>query len=305
MLSIIFGPTGSGKTSLAFDLAKQQNALLISVDSRKAYKQLNIGTHKTPLLDFQKRTGQKIYGIDMFDITEVVTAAEFRQRLSGQINEDKSMSENIVIFGGTGLYIDSLLYWLPLGVASGTEQRDKLNKLSLAELQAIIQEKDPTLLAAMNESDRNNPRRLIRVLEKFGQIKNTDTIIPNNNLLFDYIKNSEVTMYLPSLDRDELYQNINTRVASFFAEGWMSEVEQLLKNNEPDEPGLSILGYKQICEWLENQKVSEQVLVEHIQRLNRNYAKRQLTWMQRYSKDIELVYPDRLLTPKMKIQTYP
>jgi len=285
----IFGPTASSKTRLAFTLSQQFSAPLISVDSRKVYKDMNIGTNKQELLDLAKKLKVDVYGTDLFSPTETTSAAEYRNRVTEQISH--LVSDNIILFGGTGLYLDGLLFGLPF--RNKSEDRASLNILTVAQLQEKLQAIARQAFQNLNESDRVNPRRLIRAIEK-EMIEDNPALTAYEQQWAEKVKQSDVILYLPAIEREILYERIESRLSRYFEEGWIEEIIVLARKYGKTAPGMQIMGYKTILssgvlqsDTLPSPELLEALFIEH-----RQYAKRQLTWAKRYIRPLEDVYPE-------------
>lgn len=302
-LSIIFGPTASGKTKAAFSLARQYSAPLISIDSRKAYTDLNIGTNKTELLSFSKETSLPVFGIDLFKPGETISAADFRQRLTKQIS--KLQTNTLILFGGTGLYLDGLLFGLPFGDSS--LDRDALDQKTVTELQDILKKDYPDSFKLLNNSDRNNSRRLVRAIEKEKE-KIIVSLTDYEKEWANLVTGSEVIFYLPDVDRELLYNRITARLNEYFTSGWIQEIDSISRKNGQDVPGLQVMGYKTLQTMRKlypDIEVPNENMLELLAQEHRRYAKRQLTWAKRYLKPIGEVYPHHLWEPaKITIKYY-
>ena len=167
--------------------------------------------------------------------------------------------------GGTGLYIDSLIKGYTL-VESNTRNRDALDKLSVEQLQGLISKET---LGLLNNSDRNNPRRLIRVIEKSEHIGSNNEDFELENLIL-----------YPLYHWEELKLKIDKRVERMFADGLVEETKGLLlKGLTDDSESLKIMGYKQVVEYLKN-KIDLNTCIERVKIAHKQYAKRQKTWFE-------------------------
>lgn len=304
----VYGPTASGKSKLALKFAQQFNASLISVDSRKVFRYLDIGTNKNEIKSYVKAHNIDLFGIDLFEPTESVTVFSYREKVYQYLQQlaHENKTETLVFFGGTGLYLDSLLFGLPLRSAAETELRNELNSLSVTELQEVAQNANTVAFANLTESDKHNPRRLIRIIETANQ-PSSDFTPPS--AIIKLFEESQVTLHLPKVDRQLLYARIKERINEYFQNGWIEETKELLQQYE-NAPALSIMGYREIVEFLNHsEKYSSKeldILIERISQIHCNYAKRQLTWAKRYETSLSSLYPAREYTPGgITIRHYP
>ena len=273
---IIAGPTASGKTDLAIKVAKMLDTEIISCDSMQIYKKMNIGTAKATIDEMQ---GVKHHLIDIVEPNQEYSVSDYQKAAIKIIDKLHSNGKIPVICGGTGLYIDSLLYPLSMG-AKDDSIREKLeNELKQYgpgymhdKLKAI----DPIEAEKVHE---NNTKRVIRALEIYeitGQIKSNQED-RKKELLYDTL------LICLSPNREELYNKINKRVDIMFEKGLIDEVKKLIYENKYDfsMQSMQAIGYKEFSEYLSN-NISEEELKEMIKTNSRHYAKRQITWFKRY-----------------------
>ncbi|RJO60214.1 tRNA (adenosine(37)-N6)-dimethylallyltransferase MiaA [candidate division WS5 bacterium] len=292
---VLTGPTASGKTSLSLALASGFRGEIICADSMTVYKSMNIGTDKPTLLchseldseSMQKElnsgseSGMTIQGIphhliDILNPDEEFNVAIFKELTEKIIKEIHSRGNIPFLVGGSTMYIDALVYGYNIPHAKPNPGlRKKLEKKSNGELFRQLIELDPD---AEWTVDKNNKRRLIRALEvciqtgkPFTQQK-TKRALPQN-VLYLAIKR----------DREELYKRINKRVDEMMAEGFLEEVKKLHKKYDLN-TAMQATGYRQLVQYLEGE-ISLEEAVEKTKQSHRNYAKRQLTWLNR-NKDV-------------------
>ncbi|MEX2028667.1 MAG: tRNA (adenosine(37)-N6)-dimethylallyltransferase MiaA [Candidatus Curtissbacteria bacterium] len=173
MTLVVFGPTTIGKTNLSLFLAKKLNGELVSADSRQVYKNLDIGTGKVNTESKTKRhngywevDGVKIHGFDLVDPGERFTASDFLKFATNKIDDLEKQQKLPIIVGGTGFYINALLKGIDTaGIAPDYKLRSQLEKLSTPDLYKKLLSTNPQKAASLNQSDKNNPRRLIRAIE--------------------------------------------------------------------------------------------------------------------------------------------
>lgn len=262
----VVGPTGSGKTSLAIDLALKFDGEVVSADSRQVYRGLNISSGKITL---EETRGIPHHLIDVADLTENFSLANYLKLARGKVADIVSRGKLPVVAGGTGLYVTSLLegYDVP-EVPPNKELREKLEKLSLEKLQDTYNALDPE---GFKKIDVANPRRLIRAIEVV-----TATKLPFFNLqakekAFDYL------MLGIDVTWQELKEKIRKRLFERYKEGMLEEIKVLLNQGVPKEK-LESLGLEQkwmvkIIDGANEKEALDELLKEELA-----YAKRQLTW---------------------------
>jgi len=292
-LLTILGPTSVGKTGLALRLAKKFNGELVACDSRQVYKKLDIGTGKMPDVDvscqssairrkkgngFWEIEGIKIWMYDVADPKRQYTVYDFVKDASKVISGVERRDKLPIIVGGTGLYLKAILSGLPnLAIPLDLDLRKKLEKLSLKKLQEKLQKISPKKWEKMNNSDRQNPRRLIRAIE----IASTD--FTSEESLRATVRGGFNTLKIGlTAPRESLYQRIDERVVSRIDQGMVDEAKSLHKS------GLSFkrmrqlgLEYGVLANYLEGKITSEQELVKILQGKIHGYARRQITWFKK------------------------
>ena len=279
---VIGGPTASGKSKLAVELAKKINGEIISADSMQIYKEMNIGTAKITKEEMQ---GIKHYLIDIVSPNERYSVSNFKNDAELAIEEILKKGKTPIIVGGTGLYIDSLIYGIEFQDEEiDTEYREKLNKIAenegLEKLYNQAKEIDPE---AMKKISINDKKRIIRVLEiyyKTGKTKTEQEIESRKKELKYNFK-----VFAIDMDREKLYSRIEKRVDMMVDEGLIDEVKGILEKYNQFPTAMQGLGYKETIEYLQN-KISKEEMIEKIKRETRRYAKRQLTWFRKNKQTI-------------------
>ncbi len=266
---VIAGPTATGKSYKAIKLAKEIEGVIINADSRQIYKQLKIGTAQ-PKPDkvedeFWIIDGIKHYLYGHISIEEKYNLYQYQK----DVQQVLDMEEKIpILVGGTGLYIDSIVYNYDLSSKKSSNSdysREDLSKMSVKELQSLIKE---DTLKKLNRSDVNNPTRLIRVIERGGVNRKKGK--PINHI---YI--------LIYTDIKILKKNIIERVDQMFEKGLIEENRKLIESGYSyDLPSMHSIGYQEFEGFFENKKSIEQVKEEIILH-TLQYAKRQRTWFKR------------------------
>jgi tRNA dimethylallyltransferase len=270
---IIGGPTATGKTALSVYLARHLNGEIISADSMQNYKEMNIGT-ATPSDD--EMHGITHYLINECDPEEEYNVAIFKKKANEYINKILSKGKIPIIVGGTGLYIDALLYDYNLGQTAAnnilkSELEAKLDQYGAEYMHEQLQKIDPIEAEKIH---RNNTKRVIRALEIYYANKETKSkSIQKSIPSFHY-----AYIVLNFEPRILLYERINKRVDDMFDEGLLDEVYALHKRRYTDKNNsMQAIGYKELLAYF-NGEMDLEAAKELIKKRTRNYAKRQLTW---------------------------
>ena len=279
---VICGPTASGKTALSIELAKKINGEVVSADSMQIYKDMDIGSAKvTP----EEMEGIKHYLIDFVSPDERYSVANYKQDAKKAIKEIISKGKIPIVVGGTGLYVDSLIYEIEYNnIEIDEEYRKSLEvikeKDGLEVLYKKAMEIDPE---AMEKISSNDSKRIMRVLEIYHSTGKTKTQQEaesrTKEIPFDY------KVFAINMEREKLYNRINRRVDIMLEKGLVEEVKNLLANYKEFPTAMQGLGYKEVRDYLEN-KLSYEDMVEKIKQESRRYAKRQLTWFRKNKETI-------------------
>lgn len=266
---LIVGPTGTGKTTLSIKLAKKYDAVILNADSTQVYTEPLIATAK---IKEHEKENIEHYLFDVVSLNDDYTLYDYQKDGRRLLDRFISENKNVIIVGGSGLYVKALLYNYVL------EDKKEINidfsEYSNEELKNKVLALDP-------ESDIhvNNRQRLESFLKHYYEtgkvIKKTDEI---NNKLYNFI-----SIGLKS-DRETLYKMLDKRVDSMFNEGLLDEAERLYKMNLKNYT--NIIGYKELNEYF-NSNISLDEAKELIKRNTRRYAKRQFTWFNNQMKDIK------------------
>lgn len=276
---IIGGPTASGKSGVALRLAAEFDGEIISADSMQIYKRLDIGTAK-PTVKEQSLVRHHL--IDTVEPWENYSAADFVSDAKAAINDVISRGKLPIICGGTGLYIDALIY--PTDYSSDTDKDE--------ELRASLMQKDAHALwcelynidrEAAENTHENNKKRVVRALEiyyKTGKTK-TETDKTQKKKESDY---DHLLLLTGFCDRESLYARINERVDEMVSSGLYEETAALLQNGDlrPDTTAYQAIGYKELIPYINGEKTQSEC-TEKLKQATRNYAKRQITWFSRYN----------------------
>lgn len=277
-LVIITGPTAVGKTELSIEVAKRFNGEIISSDSMQIYKHMDIGTAKISKDDMK---GINHHLIDFLDPATEFSVYDYKEMASQVISELNDENKLPIIAGGTGLYINSLVYDLNFSpIAPNKVLREKYDRIFIEEGSVGLYERlikiDPE---SADRIDPNNHQRLMRALEV-----TESSGIPFSKYNKDFRKESDkydMAYYCLNMDRDKLYDRINKRVDIMFEKGLLDEVKYLLdRGYNKDMLSMKAIGYKEIIAYLEG-NMSLDKAIDNIKQGSRNYAKRQLTWFRR------------------------
>ncbi len=287
-LVIICGPTASGKTSLGIELAQQVNAEIICADSRQVYIGMDIGTAK-PSREEQKLV--KHHCIDLVYPDEDFSAAEFRTRAGQVIERLTKEGKNIIIVGGTGLYIKALTKGLFAGAGKAPKLRDSLRKeledYGEQDMHRKLADIDPVTAARLHPHDSF---RVLRALEVYSITGKPISTLQREHGFTDC--NYEVFKIGLALEREKLYQMIEQRVEDMLNKGLLEEVQLLLERGYNETlPSMKGLGYKEVLGYF-HKKYDLKEAISLIKRSTKRYAKRQLTW---FKADGEVLWldPDR------------
>ena len=274
---VIGGPTASGKSNLAVELAKRINGEIISADSMQIYKDMNIGTAKiTP----EEMQGINHYLIDFVSPDERYSVSSFKKDAEKAIEAILAKGKVPIIVGGTGLYIDSLILGIEFQDEKiDTEYRESLNKIAeeqgLQKLYNMAQAIDPVAMKKISENDKKRIIRVLEIYHKTGKTKTEQELESRKSEIKYNYKVFAITM-----DRQVLYEKIEKRVDKMIEQGLIDEVQGILNKYQKFPTAMQGLGYKEVVEYLEN-KTTKEEMVEKIKKETRHYAKRQLTWFRK------------------------
>lgn len=281
-LVILSGPTACGKTALSIALAKRIDAEIISADSMQVYRGFDIGTAKVSKEEMQ---GVAHYLIDEMDPDEECNVFEFQSRAKRYIQEIHDRGKIPLIVGGTGFYIQSVLYDIDFSEESADRTyRTELEKLAEEKgspyLHEILSGIDPDAAAAIHP---NNQKRVIRALEFFKETG--DKISDHNRIQQQKESPYNFAYFVLNRKRDVLYQRINQRVDLMLQDGLVEEVSRLLEEGcKEDFLSMQGLGYKEIVPVIKGERSIEEA-ADLLKKNTRHFAKRQITWFKR-EKDV-------------------
>jgi tRNA dimethylallyltransferase len=279
-LIVIAGPTASGKSELAVELAHYFNTDIISADSRQFYREMSIGTGKPHSHQLQE---VKHHFINSLSIFESYSAGQYEHDCLVLLNNLFSTRPVVIMAGGSGLFIQAVLEGFSPLPEANTQIRQQLSTLALSELQNRLKELDPIYA---RQVDMHNPRRLIRAIEvcmltgqPFSRLRNSK---PEKRTFNYQILGLEY-------DREELYKRIDQRIDMMLAQGWEEEARHLFDFRSL--PALKTVGYTEWFLHFEN-KISRDEAIRLIRQHTKGYAKRQLTWF-RHQTPIQWFRPEK------------
>lgn len=256
MIIAIVGPTGVGKTKMSISLAKKYNAEIISVDSMQIYKKMDIGTSKVTNMEMD---GVIHHMIDIKNPEEDYSVFDYQKDARGVLDKLISEGKNVIIVGGTGLYLKALLYNYEF---KENNNRKDFSRYTNEELYDMVKNIDP-----ISKIHVNNRQRLESFLNNH---KNNDKIV-SDKCIYD------AKIIGLTTNRDSLYEAINDRVDKMVSDGLIDEARYFYDNNINSKAIKTAIGYKELYLYFDD-KISLDDAIELIKKKSRNYAKRQYTW---------------------------
>ena len=275
---VICGPTASGKTALSIELAKKVDGEIVSADSMQIYNEMSIGTAKP---DEEEMQGIKHYLIGNISPTRRYSVSDYKIDAMNSIKEILQKGKQPIVVGGTGLYVNSLIYGIDYPeIETNLEYRKELEKIADEEgLQYLYKKAEEIDREAMKNISVNDKKRIIRVLEIYKETGKTKTQLEKesrkNGVPYEY------HIFAIDMPREILYDRINKRVDIMIEKGLIKEVENLYRKYG-DELCTSLqgIGYKEVIDYL-NGKYTKEEMIDKIKMETRRYAKRQLTWFRK------------------------
>lgn len=265
---VIGGPTGVGKTSLSIKLAKILDAVIINCDSMQIYKHMDIGTAK---ITEKEKEGVEHY---MFDIVEPIdryNVGDYYRDVNSLLKKFEKDNRNVILVGGTGLYINSIVRGLSKLPEADLSIRNSLEKLSTEELYEKLKELDEEAAKEIHPNNRVRVERAVEVClltgDKFSKLNKLN--IKDNNYNFIQI----------ALERDRkiLYDRIDYRVELMIENGLVEEAKDIYKKYNSEKNKIKAIGYKELFDYFDG-LISVDEAIEIIKKESRHYAKRQFTW---------------------------
>ena len=275
---VICGPTASGKTALSIELAKKINGEIVSADSMQIYDEMSIGTAKP---DKEEMQGIKHYLVGIVSPSKRYSVSEYKKDAICAIEEIISNKKSPIVVGGTGLYVNSLIYGIDYpeietDLKYRAELEEMANEKGLEYLYKMAKEIDEE---AMKNISVNDKKRIIRVLEIYKETGKTKTELEvesrKNGIPYEY------KVFAINMPREILYDRINKRVDIMIEKGLIEEVKQLYsKYGEQLCTAAQGIGYKEVIDYL-NKEITKEEMIEKVKMETRRYAKRQLTWFRK------------------------
>lgn len=284
-LLVICGPTGTGKTGLALELAQKYNGEIVSADSRQVYKSMDVGTGKDlpkgakykasgiKNLGYYEVEAIKIWGYDLIAPNQEFSVANYARFSKPVIEDILKRGKLPILVGGTGLYIKGVVDGIPTAVVPKNKRlRKNLSQKTPDELFEFLAQQDTIKAASLNVSDRKNPRRLIRAIEvSLWRLKGG-----REKRLFDF-KFRALFIGL-SAPREYLFKRIEARVEERIQKGVEKEIRKLLERGlDWKDQAMSSLGYRQWRGYFAGRETKDQAVLEW-KKEEKKYAKRQVTW---------------------------
>ena len=257
----IVGPTASGKSGLALEIARRHGGEIICADSRTVYRGMDIGTAKPTA---EERVAVPHHLLDVIDPGEPFTAADFKRQAMVAIEDISQRGKLPLLVGGTGLYIDAVLYDYQFPSTTTSTNRESLQRLTTEQLQQQVSDLGVTL----NNSDWNNRPRLIRAIETAGQPRTRSQLRPNTLVLGLRIEPTE------------LERRIRSRIADMLKHGWIEEIKALETRYGLESEALTSIGYRSFAA-VGSGGTTIAAATDETVRDTLHLAKRQNTWFKR------------------------
>jgi tRNA dimethylallyltransferase len=278
-LIVIAGPTASGKTAAAIELAKYYKTVIVSGDSRQFYREMSIGTAKP---NDEELAAVKHYFINSLSITETFTAGDYEKQSLDLLNDLFKIHKAVILVGGSGLFIKAVCEGFDEFPNPTPGLREKLNnelsEKGIGFLQEKLKTADPEYYGQV---DLNNPQRVIRALEVFETTGKPFSFYRKSSINKRPFK---IIKFGLNLQREALYQRINQRVDDMVKQGLVEEVNSLLPYRHLN--ALNTVGYSELFDYFDG-KTDLPTAVDLIKQNTRRFAKRQITW---FGKDDEIIW---------------
>ena len=283
---IIVGPTAVGKTALSIDLAKRFNGEIISADSVQIYKKLDVGSAKVTR---EEADGIVHHMIDIVEPTATFSTGDYAKEARKKITEISSKNKTPIIVGGTGLYVNSILFDLGSSCGRSEEYRAKLEKIAQTEgkekLYEMLKDIDPESATTIHPNQKDRIIRALEIYHLTGKRKSENKNSTESN--YDYI------LIGLTDDRDILYERINNRVDKMMDAGLLQEVQALINHGlNLSHQSMQGIGYKETYSYLSGDCTKEEFL-DKLKQNSRNYAKRQFTFFKKMPNIIWKKYSDK------------
>ena len=273
---VICGPTASGKTSLSISLAKKINGEIVSCDSMQIYKEMDIGSAKPTVEEMQEI---KHYLVDFVSPEKRYSVSEYKEDASKAIEEFINKGKTPIIVGGTGLYLNSLIYniqynEMEVDLNYRRELEKEAEEYGLEVLYNRAKEIDPEAMEKVNANDKKRITRVLEIYNATGRNKTELEKKSRKEVSYNYL------IFGINMERSILYDRINKRVDIMLEQGLIEEVKNLINKYSNMPTAMQGLGYKEVKEFLDG-NISKEEMIEKIKMETRRYAKRQITWFKR------------------------
>ena len=296
---VIVGPTASGKTALSISLAKKYDAEIISADSMQVYKGMNIATAKP---DAEEMQGIAHHLIDCVDTDKKFSVAEYLERAREALSDIRKRGKNIIVVGGTGLYVNSLVDNIQFEPEEQNELRESLNnelaKFGGAYMLEKLSKLDPEYAKNLHQNDHG---RIIRGIEINLVFKHNVSEHKELSRAQDSPYNS-LMIGISYSDRQNLYDRIDMRVDKMMDMGLLEETKSFFGKLDSNKTAVQAIGYKELFPYISGE-ISLDEAVNNLKKATRNYAKRQLTWFRKDAR-INWLFADELGTDELKNKAY-
>lgn len=293
MIYVVIGPTASGKSDVAHYLSEIFKCGIINADAFQIYKDMNIGTNKVSSSD---PIYEKYHLIDILSPNETYSVKQYQDDARKVLFELLKENKDVVIVGGTGLYIKALLYDYSFNEENDASIDEDLLNLTNDELHYILEELDKEEAKKIHPNNRKRVFRAIMLIRHSNVSKTALLAKQEHKLIFD---NNEVTFIYINPDRNELYNRINQRVDEMIDNGLIEEVKSLKEKYDLSFTSFQGIGYKEVIEYLDNEITLEEC-IELIKKRTRNYAKRQVTFFSHQFGDIKSYQNSQLAKENFK-----
>ncbi len=271
MRLVILGPTGAGKTEVSYDIATLFSGEIISADSSQVYKYLNIGTNKEIFPDI------KTHLVDIINPNEIYNTHRFIKDSTKIITSAEKEQKNIILTGGTNFYIKSLIYSMNFGKID-KKKESEYSTLNKDELQKILKDKDKEFYLSLNNSDKNNRRRLLRYIS-------LDTLNKDRKEIFD----NRYTLLEIKTNTYDLIKKIEDRTHKMIDLGILDEIEYVFSlGYSINDPGLQIIGYRECIDYIQGKIKNKKELEEEINHSTRKLIKKQYTFLYKIKNKVSL-----------------
>lgn len=266
----VVGPTASGKTKLGIELAKMLNTEIISADSVQVYKGLDIGSAKVTEKEME---GIKHHLIDICNPDQEYDMTMFQKEARAIIDRLTNEGKTPIIVGGTGLYINSLIFDYDTNAPKRDANfKEKYKELTNEQLHKVLESVDPEQAKLLHPNNRRRVERAIEIFETTGENKSKAIEKQIKTPLYDAL-----IIALNPESREVLYENINNRVDKMVNQGLIDEVESVIKAYGSKLQSLNSIGYREVIDYIDG-KIDQNEMTELIKKNTRNFAKRQITW---------------------------